>query len=429
MLRLSEVKAFVAVLMIVVTGYSLAAQPLLRKVLFLGNSYTYVNNLPGITAALAHSSGDSLYFESNSPGGYTLGWQPVAHSTNPVSLERIRAIDWDFVVLQEQSQTPAISRLRDSCMYPASVILHDSVKSAHLCSRVLFYLTWGRRFGGIQCFEPNYCSPNFAGFDQMQDSITVAYKGIADSVAGWIAPVGEAWRFILHNTAMVLHSDDNSHPNLNGSYLAACVFYSVIFGKSPVGLTFTAGLDPDSALILQQAADSITFGYAQQWNLYNDEPSANFTLTTAEYTLITQNLSAGATSWLWDFGDGQTSALFEPFHVYASTGSYTVKLKACNDCFCDSVAESISITTLKIPRPGYAAGSIRLAWGNEAGMLRLVNFYGKGTLHLFDLTGRKTGTIPVTEGNAGPLSKPDGMLLWILISDSGEVLQRGKIVN
>ncbi len=75
------------------------SQNLIKKALFLGNSYTFFNNLPELTAALANSAGDSLYFESNTPGGYTLGWQPNAHVTNNTSLDLISGNDWDFVIL------------------------------------------------------------------------------------------------------------------------------------------------------------------------------------------------------------------------------------------------------------------------------------------------------------------------------------------
>ncbi|MGE5424758.1 MAG: hypothetical protein ACM3N9_05310, partial [Syntrophothermus sp.] len=137
-------------------------------------------------------------------------------------------------------------------------------------SKVLFFLTWGRRFGGIQCWEPNYCSTNFSGFGQMQDSLTRSYKLVGDSLEDAIAPVGEAWRLVLGQTGMVLHDADASHPNKNGSYLAACVFYDCIFHKYSEGLTFTAGLFSDSALILQKAADSIVYANPSYWNLFND---------------------------------------------------------------------------------------------------------------------------------------------------------------
>lgn len=73
------------------------------RALFLGNSYTGLNNVPLITAGIAHSMGDSLYFDMSSPGGYTL----QAHSTSNSSLNKIKQGGWDFVVLQEQSQLPS----------------------------------------------------------------------------------------------------------------------------------------------------------------------------------------------------------------------------------------------------------------------------------------------------------------------------------
>ena len=405
------------------------AQSIVKKALFLGNSYTYVNNLPLLTAALANAAGDSLFFDTNTPGGYTLGWHPIAHATSPVSLGKIQANDWDFVILQEQSQTPVISRLRDSCMYPAAVILHDSVKSSHPCGRILFYLTWGRRFGGVQCFAPNYCSANFIGFSQMQDSLTWAIKKIADSLSDWIAPVGEAWRLVIGNTAMVLHDADNSHPNLNGSYLAACVFYSAMFGTHAEGNTFTAGLSPDSALLLQRASDSIVFGYYSQWNLNNDAPHAAFNLAVSTDTVFTQNLSTGAGHWLWDFGDGQTSQQFEPYHVYAGNGTWTVKLRACSDCRCDSTARDVNVTTTGTTSSQDNVQPIGLTGPDQNGRITFRGFRGDGILVIADLTGKTRLVLPVTDGvaHAAPLSQ--GLWIWVLGNAGNEVLSRGKLIS
>ena len=409
-------------------GFILIAnsQAVYRKVLFLGNSYTYVNNLPGMIALLAHSAGDSLFYDSNTPGGYTLGWNPIAHSTNPVSLEMIRQTEWDFVVLQEQSQVPAIPVLRDSCMLPGSIILHDSVKSAHPCSRVLFFLTWGRRFGGIQCFTTNYCSTDFADFDQMQDSLTVAYKGIADSLDDWIAPVGEAWRYVIRNYGMILHSGDDSHPNLNGSYLAACVFYASVFGKSSAGLAYTGGLAADTALLLQQAADSIVFGYASYWNIWTDQPVAGFETQVSADTLFTHNLSINTLIWHWDFGDGQTSNEFEPVHIYTSQGQYTVILSSCDSCRCDTSVQRIDIVNTgtgdhQRKRPG-----IKFVGPDESGNVKVKGFDGDGQLCFFDMAGRLAGKVPVASGNANVHALPRGLWLWVLKDENLNKISQGK---
>ena len=404
----------------------LSAQPLQRKALFLGNSYTYVNNLPWLIAAMAHASGDSLFFDSNTPGGYTLGWQPIAHSSDPVSLAKIREHSWDFVVLQEQSQTPAIARLRDSCMLPASMVLFDSIKAADPCSRALFYLTWGRRFGGIQCFSPGYCSAAFAGFDQMQDSLTVAYKMVADSLVSPIAPVGEAWRLALKIPGMVLHDVDDSHPNLKGSYLAACVFYAAMFDKHALGNLFTAGLTVDTANMLQLVADSVTFGFAALWNLNLGMPKAGFTTSTSTDTLFTHNHSDGSGNWYWDFGDGQSSTVFEPVHVYTAAGTYPVRLKACNDCFCDSVSHPVVIETVGICAGSRETKAIKLIGPGVGGNIRFLNFSGDGIFSLYAATGANAGNFAVWSGTAIIPVKP-GIWFWKLTDRRLTVVARGKI--
>ena len=51
-----------------------------------------------------------------------------------------------------------------------------------------------------------------------------------------------------------LYVADKRHPSLAGTYLAACTSYAALYGKSPVGLSYTAGLDPQLARLLQTAA-------------------------------------------------------------------------------------------------------------------------------------------------------------------------------
>lgn len=375
-----------------------SAQGLIRKVLFLGNSYTYVNNLPLLVTGLAGAAGDSMQAEMNTPGGYTLGWEPIDHATDPTSLGLIANDTWDFVVLQEQSQIPSIPALRDSCMFPGATVLRDAAKASDPCTQVLFFLTWGRQFGGMQCFTPNYCSADFTGFGHMQDSLSVSYKMIADSLDCPIAPVGEAWRFVINNYGIVLHEGDQSHPNLKGSYLAACVFYGSVYSKPATGNSFTAGLHPDTALILQQAADSIVFGYASLWNGGGGRPRAAFSVTTHADTLFTHNQSLGSDSWWWIFGDGSNSVAFEPVHAYAVPGEYTVILAACNACDCDTVSHTVTILPTSMgPAPAVSGPSLR--YDAQSGTLTVSGgAINGGVCELYDLSGRRLLSAPLHDG-------------------------------
>jgi PKD repeat protein len=203
----------------------------------------------------------------------------------------------------------------------------------------------------------------------------------------------------------------------------------VMFGKHSYGIPFTAGLDPDTASLLQLAADSVTFGYVAQWNIGNDVPEVAFTAAVSADTLFTQNSSTGAVSWYWDFGDGQTSTLFEPFHVYASAGSFPVKLKGCNTCFCDSAARQVVITTVATRPPPAASGTISLAGPDDSGHTRLINYSGDGTLFFYSAAGKLTATCPVHSGQASGPALPGGIWLWTLYGEDAKVIAGGKIAR
>jgi len=74
-------------------------------------------------------------------------------------------------------------------------------------------------------------------------------------------------------------------------------------------------------------------------------PVASFTSTDSLLTVDFTDGSTGATSWAWDFGDGNTSTLMDPSHTYASVGTYTVCLTAANSCGIDSTCSTVIVLT------------------------------------------------------------------------------------
>jgi hypothetical protein len=95
----------------------------------------------------------------------------------------------------------------------------------------------------------------------MQDSVSAAYGMLADELNSILSPAGDAWATARHqDTTIDFWQPDNYHPTLPGSYLAACVFYYVLFHESPVGLPYNAGLADSVAAFLQRAADQTVSG-------------------------------------------------------------------------------------------------------------------------------------------------------------------------
>jgi hypothetical protein len=220
------------------------------KVLFIGNSYTYVNDLPTLFKNLSSSAGKNVYIEMQAPGGYTL----ENHLSTTETLNAIKLGIWNYIVLQEQSQTPVIEYLRYHSMYPSAKKLDSLIKLCNPNAITVFYMTWGRKNGGQQCIDTS-CSPVFTNFFHMQDSLKSSYTMISNILSALLSPAGEAWRTArLLKPYVNLWDSDDSHPTLDGSYLTACVFYAKIFNQSPVGLFYYGGLPDSSALFYQQCA-------------------------------------------------------------------------------------------------------------------------------------------------------------------------------
>lgn len=329
-------KKSLIILSLIISSTSMAQDS--AKVLFLGNSYTYGNDLPTMLSQLATSLGDNIMKDQSTPGGMTFS----GHAGSATTYQKINSNDWDFVVLQAQSQEPSFpeSQVNEQTLTYAMQIA-DSVYANSVCSQVLYFMTWGRENGDAQ-WEP------ISTFDGMNARLRSAYLRFADSTDASVSPVGSAWKYVRDNHPTIqLYTGDGSHPNVNGSYLAACTFYASIFRKTPVGATFTSSLDANTAGILQSAA-AMTVLQADSMDLWNLRPaseliSADFSFDASESTVTFTNESEKATNYIWDFGNGANSDEENPTIDFVSNGDYTVQLIASSACGMDTVTETIQI--------------------------------------------------------------------------------------
>lgn len=202
------------------------------KVLFIGNSFTARNNLPGLIARLAAARDKQLEHRLISAGGASLR----THWNKGEAQQVIAAGGYDYVVLQEQSTLPVKNAGR---MHENIRLFDEVIRSAG--ARTALYLTWARQH------EP-----------QSQRAITAAYTEIGAELGATVVPVGVAWqRFLAKHKSPALHDQDQSHPTLAGSYLAACVFFAVLYGQSPVDIDAQIdGLSEKDAALLQSVASA-----------------------------------------------------------------------------------------------------------------------------------------------------------------------------
>ena len=200
------------------------------KILFIGNSFTARNDLPGLLAQLAAARGKSVEHRLISAGGASLR----AHWNAGESAKVIQSGEFNTVVLQEQSTLPVKNAKR---MHENVRLFDEAIRAAG--AKTVLYMTWAR-----------------LGSPESQPAITDAYSSIGQELGATVVPVGRAWETVLskHETP-VLHDRDGSHPTLAGTYLAACVFYAVLFEDSPVGIELELiGLGAKEQALLQKAA-------------------------------------------------------------------------------------------------------------------------------------------------------------------------------
>jgi hypothetical protein len=198
------------------------------KLLFVGNSFTQRNNLPGLLADLAIQRGLKLKHELISAGGASLR----THWNAGRAQIAIDNDGYDYVVLQEQSTLPVKNALR---MADNIRLFDEVIKRAG--SKTVLYMTCSRQH-----------SP------EQHKTIADAYSSIGKEINATVIPVGVVWqKFIAIHETPNLYDRDQSHPTLAGSYLAACVFLTVLFNANPVGVeAMPAGLDGDDAATVQR---------------------------------------------------------------------------------------------------------------------------------------------------------------------------------
>lgn len=236
-----------------------------KRVFFVGNSYTSVNDLPRLVADIAQSMDDELVYASNTPGSCTF----ELHCSN-ASMDKICQGGWDFVVLQEQSQLPAFPiEMVEEMVYPFAKRLVDSIYAFNPEGEAMFYMTWGRKNGDT---EYGSMYPMMSTYEGMDSLLYARYMYMAEANDASVCPVSRVWHYLRDNhNEIELYMPDGSHPSMAGSYAAACAFYTMMFGRDPDSITYEAGLSPKTAHLIRSAVHDVV--YDSLWKWQRPEPS------------------------------------------------------------------------------------------------------------------------------------------------------------
>jgi hypothetical protein len=254
-----------------------AAPP--ERALFVGNSFTFVNDLPGTFATLMKSvpAGSGLVDDSVAYAGYTLA-QHLADAqgtgTNPRLATLLGNADagpatWTHVVLQEQSEIPGFDATDPERVASINAAVSLSGLAAATGATTVMFMTWGY-LGG----DPN--NPTlYPDYPTMQSRLETGYRDMAHAIAASgravrIAPAGLAWQAVYQRDVATgrdpmapgslfatLYGPDGHHPAAAGTFLTACVMAGTLDDVDATTLVGTVpGLDAGSVAVLQSIAAS-----------------------------------------------------------------------------------------------------------------------------------------------------------------------------
>ncbi|WND01761.1 hypothetical protein QGN29_09365 [Temperatibacter marinus] len=239
-------------ILVLTVGFSIQsfANDEAKRILFVGNSFSYFNNgLHNHTANLVRGNNqwqvrkDRFRLLTLSAGRF----REQVHLVEPIlSTSRKK---WDYVVLQAHSRTPLLAEEKSNFSKLSKELI--SVVRDHGAQPVLF-MTWA-----------------YKNSPEMTKGLYEAYKKVADAEGVRLVPVGLAFEKIQRDYSEIdlyvrdFNGTENGelvykkaikHPSLAGTYLAACVFYASFYGASPEGNAYSAGLSEDVARTLQKVA-------------------------------------------------------------------------------------------------------------------------------------------------------------------------------
>lgn len=221
-----------------------------RSILWVGNSFFFYNNgIHNYLRRMAHASKPRIKLRTNlvAISGSGLDWHDVESYFRPNGIGKYSFVKgnkirfnkfdklFDAVIMSDCSQCPVHPQLKR--------VFHESAKKDSKIVRrhgaqPMFFMTWA-----------------YKDKPEMTAQLAEAYTAAGNENDALVIPAGLAFaKAISKKPELEFYQSDKRHPTQIGTYLAAATAYAAIYKKSPVGNSYTADIDADTAKFLQQVA-------------------------------------------------------------------------------------------------------------------------------------------------------------------------------
>lgn len=313
------------------------------KVLFLGNSFTYVYDVPGIFEQLAIEAGENVFVDSYADPGIALGtWTGAAgHNSLAGSLNKINSQDWDFVVVQDNlgiwvGNSPYQEAYDDLVENRNNILANNS------CTEIVYFAGWCP-VGGAQSGD----SESACGSRVYNNLVNVNTNGSLNEI---VSPVALSWNQSMSQyPSLDLYYSDDTHASINGAYLAASTLFVSILKKDPTQLSWYptnwydgTSMSASTATNMRQIALDVVMNATNytQSNLENHTPT--FINTSGVLS------ASGYSTYQWYIDGVLIYGATSSTHTALTSGIYTVTGYDADGCGNKSFELDITVSTANI---------------------------------------------------------------------------------
>lgn len=239
-----------------VNNLGTGAPTTVKKVLMLGNSFTYYFVPPIKLMELAFSQGKQLNVNAHLKGSQTF----ELHCGLEQSTEAINAGGYDYAFLQDQSQNPSnygMDPVTNADVRTWANTITNKVRAKSPDCKAILEATWAfpkNNYGGYG---------SYAAFDNY---MMTGCKDIATYCSTWISPIGAAFAKVRsqYPAYTILHTDSKHQSNI-GAYVKSCVNYLVLFGEKFNDNASDCGLDPTMAANIRKICEDVVIGHESEY--------------------------------------------------------------------------------------------------------------------------------------------------------------------
>ena len=233
-----------------------------KTAMFIGNSFFYYNNgMPGHLSLLEKAADPAHKQDYRNTmvtiGGSGFDWHDVESYFRPKAIGNYSFDESNNVVFNKLDKLFDVAVMMDCSQCPIHPTLKtvftdyakknsDSVRARG--AKPVFFMSWA-----------------YADKPEMTAQLAEAYTIAGNANNALVIPAGLAFaRAVAKQPELNLYVADKRHPSLAGTYLATCVVFAALTGRSPVGNPYTAGIDAPTATFLQNVAwDTVQEYYAR----------------------------------------------------------------------------------------------------------------------------------------------------------------------